>query len=244
MLAGSGASGLFDLRSVDRVLTTTKAVRRRLDLDRPVEREVIQECLQLAVHGPTANGRENWRWVVVEDSDLRRQIADYYRTGWKVHTSALAAASGRRSRGDHDRIARSRASADWLADHLHLVPVHVIACLIGRPPGEVGRGPGTDRVSYLKKDDAQLVANSLYFGSIYPAIWSFQLALRSRGLGSAITVAHTAYEAEIGQLLGIPRLATQVALLPVAYTRGVDFTPSPRVSARTVTYWDRWEHVG
>lgn len=232
----------FDLATVDALLTTTKAVRKRLDLDRPVEREVVQECLDLSVYAPTANGRENWRWLVVTDDELRWELAERYRAAWRVHSGALTAASGRRSRGDHGRIMRNRASADWLAENLHRVPVHVIACWVGRPPGDRGGADQKrDRVSYLEADDAWLVANSLYYGSIYPAIWSFQLALRSRGLGSAITVAHVPWEAEIAQLLGIPRSVTQIALLPVAYTQGTSFSRSPRRPAADLTYWNRWE---
>jgi nitroreductase len=242
-----------DTASLDQVLATTKAARRRLDLDRPVNAELIQECLELAVYAPTANGRENWRWLVVTDANLRWKIAELYRAAWQVHSGALGAASARRSRGDHGKILRSRESADWLAANLHRVPVHVIACLVGRPPAD-GDGPtregehateadGSARVSYLKKADARLVAASLYFGSIYPAIWSFQLALRSRGLGSAITVAHLAYESEIATLLGVPKLVTQIALLPVAHVTGTDFVPSSRTPASRVTYWDRWEKV-
>lgn len=210
----------FDLETVDRLLSTTRAVRRRLDLARPVEREVIEDCLRLSQQAPTASNRQTWRWVVVTDPGLRRALADIYRRG----APALAAAEKAADPADA-QTARVYASARWLMDRLADVPVLVIPCLSQRPPERF--------VSAL--------ASSAY-GSIYPAVWSFQLALRSRGLGSVLTTLHLMHEGEVAGLLGIPDTALQVAMLPVAYTKGTDFKPAVRPPVSEITFWNRWEN--
>ncbi len=208
----------FDLAVTDRLLTTTRAVRKRLDLDRPVEREVILDCLRLATQAPTGSNSQGWRFVVVTDSAKRSVIADYYRQGSEEYFAATAgAATGNRA------AERVRSSAQYLVDVLDRVPVLVIPCLLGRP--------------------ADLVSAAGFFGSIHPAVWSFQLALRSRGLGSVWTSFTLAYQREIGDLLGIPDTVTQAALLPVAYTKGTDFSPAPRRPVEEITYFDSWKHT-
>src|SRR6478735_9028345 len=154
----------IDLASVDHVLTTTRSVRRRLDLGRPVEPEVIEECLRLAIQAPTGGNSQGWRWIVVTDPAKRVVIADAYRATWGPYSAASRAAAA-----DADaQQQRVIDSASYLADHLHEVPVHVIPCIYGR---DLGAGA--------------LIEAAGVFGSIYPAVWSFQLPLRSRGLGSA-----------------------------------------------------------
>ena len=207
----------LDLTTVDHLLTTTRAVRRRLDLDRPVEPEVIEECLRLAIQAPTGGNSQGWRWIVVTDPDKRAALADAYRRSWEPYIAASRAASDGNAQQE-----RVMDSATYLADHLHEVPVHVIPCIYG------GLGNGT------------LVETAGLFGSIFPAVWSFQLALRSRGLGSAFTTLHLPFAAEAAELLGIPSSVTQVALLPVAYTIGTDFQPATRPPVEQVTYWDTW----
>ena len=208
----------FDLATVDRLLSTTRAVRRRLDLERPVAPDVIHDCIRLSQQAPTASNRQTWRWLVVSDPALRGALADIYRRG----APALAAAEQSADPADR-QTARVYDSARWLMDHLADVPVLVIPCVTGRPP---------DRF-------VPVLASSMY-GSIYPAIWSFQLALRSRGLGSVLTTLHLMHEAEVAALLGIPDDVLQIALLPVAWTRGTDFRPAARPPVRDVTFWNRW----
>jgi nitroreductase len=208
----------FDLDTVDRLLSTTRAVRRRLDLDRPVEPAVIHDCIRLSQQAPTASNRQTWRWLVVTDETLRTALAAIYRRG----LPALDAAEQRVEAGDH-QTARVYDSARWLVEHLARVPVHVIPCLTGRLP---------ERFS-------PVLASSAY-GSIFPAIWSFQLALRSRGLGSVLTTLHLAFESEVAELLGVPEDVLQVALIPVAYTRGLDFRPARRPPPESITWWNRW----
>jgi nitroreductase len=211
-------SGPFDLATVDRLLSTTRAVRRRLDFARPVERGVILDCIRLAQQAPTASNRQHWRWLVVCDRARRAELAALYARGARFLEAAERAADPR------DRqTARVYDSARWLLEHLAEVPVHVIPCVVGRPGERF----------------VPVVAASLY-GSIYPAVWSFQLALRSRGLGSALTTLHLAWEEEAARLLGIPDDVLQVGLLPVAYTRGGEFHPAERPPAESITYFDEW----
>jgi nitroreductase len=206
----------FDTSETDRLLSTTRAVRRRLDLDRPVEREVLLECLRLAVQAPTASNAQDWRWVVVTDPGLRAGIADVYR---EVGADYLERA--RREQAD-EQTTRVYEGAYELTKVLERVPAMVIPCLERR---------------FDSADPA--VAASAY-GSILPAAWSFQLALRSRGLGSTWTTLHLFQEQRVADLLGIPDGVRQVALLPVAYTVGTDFKPAVRPPVEEITFWDGW----
>jgi nitroreductase len=215
----------MDLETVEELLTTTRAVRKRLDLDKPVPREVIEECLDLAIQAPTGGNQQGWRWVVVTDAEKKKKLADWYREAWTMAYAnagedALAAASPDRS----DQQRRVYRSADFLAQNLERVPVHVIPCILGALP------EGTP---------AWMAAS--FLGSIIPAVWSFQLALRSRGLGSCYTTLHLAHQADAAELLGIPDTVTQVALIPVAYTKGTDFQSAVRRPATEITYWDAWK---
>jgi nitroreductase len=200
----------LDLTTVDHLLTTTRAVRRRLDFDRPVPRDVIVECLRLAIQAPTGGNRQGWRWMVVTDAAKRARLADLYREGAGGYFDAPAPPDQTTEQG------RVRSSAVYLAERLQDAPVHVIPCIVGREPSPAA------------------------FGSIYPAAWSFQLALRSRGLGTCLTTLHLAKAREAGALLGMPEDVVQAALLPVAYFTGDDFRPAARVPVEEVTYWDTW----
>ncbi len=235
-------SGAADLTTVDWLLTTTRSVRRRLDVTRPVERALIEECLQLAVYAPNAEARQNWRWYVITDKDRRHVLSEYYRIAWaKRNSEGILARRGRwRDRSGNQR---THESARWLAEHLGEVPVLVIPCVLGSPVTErevqqleaLWR-TGDDRCQPL----ARLVADATFYGSIFPAIWSFQLALRSRGLGSSITTLHLPFHQFVADELGIPRQATQIALLPIAHTKGNDFGTPSRVPARSLTFWNEW----
>jgi len=233
----------IDLATVDWLLTTTRSVRRRLDVARPVDRSLIEECLQLAVYAPTAEARQNWRWYVVTDQEKRQVLADYYRVAWAKHNSdGMGTRRGRwRDRSGSQRI---HESAAWLAEHLHEVPVLVIPCVLGKPftEEEVHLAEALwrtgDRSEYQPRAD--IVADATFYGSIFPAIWSFQLALRSRGLGSSITTMHLPFHQFVADELGIPRQVTQIALLPVAHTKGTDFGPAPRTQAQSLTFWNDW----
>jgi len=206
----------MDISSVDALLSTTRAVRKRLDLRRPVEREVILECLRLAVQAPTASNNQDWRWVVVTDADKRAAIAEIYNS---VGAEYLA----QKANTEKDPQARRvYESATALTSTLADVPVHVIPCIEKRVDG------------------LPLVAAASAWASIIPAAWSFLLALRSRGLGSVWTTLHLAKEREVAELLGIPATVTQVALFPVAYTIGTDFKPAQRPPVEDITSWNAW----
>jgi len=205
-----------DLSAVDELLTTTRAVRHRLDLTRPVDREVILECVRLATQAPTASNAQDWRWMVITDGDKRAAIAEIYRSIGADYLAHAAAST------TDPQTRRVYQSALGLTETLAKVPVHVIPCL-------EGRFDGSD----------QLAAASAW-ASIIPAGWSFLLALRSRGLGSVWTTMHLAKAQEVAELLGIPSTVTQAALFPVAYTIGTDFRPAVRPPAETITFWNTW----
>lgn len=207
----------FDLTQTDRLLSTTRSVRKRLDLDRPVPESVIVDCLKLAVQAPTGSNEQGWRWLVVTDPDKRRELARMYSEGGRGY---LESAAGREM---NDQTRRVYESALFLTDILDRVPVHVIPCIKGRAESTMN------------------ILSASTYGSIIPAAWSFMLALRSRGLGSAWTTLHLFKEKDAAELLGVPYDEyTQVALLPVAYTVGTDFKPAARPPIENITYWDSW----
>jgi len=208
---------IFDTATTDLLLTTTRSVRKRLDLERPVSKEVILECLRLAIQAPTGSNAQGWRWMVVTDANKRAELARLYAEGGRAYLEAAA------QRDMDPQTRRVHESALYLVEVLDRVPVHVIPCLAGR----------LDCPS-----NAQAAG---FYGSILPATWSFMLALRSRGLGSAWTTLHLAREKEAAELLGIPEHYTQVALLPVAYTVGSDFKPAARRPVEEITYFDTWK---
>ena len=210
----------LDIDTCDELLSTTRAVRKRLDLNRPVPREVVEECLQLAVQAPTGSNSQNWRWVVVDDADKRKALADLYRRAGEPY---LTSAGETAQKSGNQQTARVFSSALYLMEHLHEVPVHVVPCLQGRPPAT-----------------ASVPALGGYYASIYPAVWSFQLALRSRGLGSCLTTLHLGFEKDAAAILGLPDDVVQTALLPVAYTVGTDFKPASRPNVATITHWNAW----
>ncbi|MCU1374970.1 MAG: putative oxidoreductase [Actinomycetia bacterium] len=211
------ASG-FELSETDRLLSTTRAVRKRLDLERPVDRQVVLECLRLAAQAPTGGNRQPWRWLVIDDPATKAGLAELYRRSFGPYMDQQRAAVAARG-GDPDNAIIG--SSQYLADHLEQVPVFVIPCLLERVEGMPA---------------AELAG---YYGSILPAVWSFMLALRSRGLGSAYTTLHLVYEREAAALLGVPDTVTQMALIPVAHTSG-DFKPADRKPVEDVVYWNGW----
>lgn len=217
----------FDIAETDRLLTTTKSVRRRLDLERPVDRALVQECIRLASYAPNASNAQEWRWVVVDDPEIRRRAGEQYRTVIVPLVSTMLA--NKEARGD-EAGARISRSILYLADHMGEVPVLVFPCYdLAAAAERYGTLIGPDRAPTAMRSDQ--------YASIYPAVWSFQLALRSRGLGSVLTTAHQEDQAAMAEILGIPPTWDQTCLIPVAHTTGDDFTPSPRGPVEDAIEW-------
>lgn len=212
---------VYDLEITDGLLTTTRAVRKRLDLDRDVPDSVITECLTLALQAPSGANRQGWQWLVIRDADKRAKLADMYRQGAGTY---LSDAEKQALAENNAKDARVFSSARYLADNFEKVPVLVMPCI---------------DVGHLPEQPPRTVWAGV-MGSIFPAVWSFQLALRARGLGSALTTLHLKYEADAAVLLGIPPHIMQVGLLPVAYTKGTDFKPAARHPLEEVVHWDAW----
>jgi len=205
----------------DQVLSTTRAVRKRLDFDRPVPRSVIAECLALALQAPNGSNMNTWRFIAVDDRDTIARMAAIYDAALQDYVRSLGEAVGRNYAGagvpGFDRI---DGSVQYLRDHLHRVPVLVVPVFAGRPEG------------------ADVFAQASLWGSVIQAVWSFMLALRPRGLGSCWTTGHLNRESEMAALLGIPRGYTQAGLFPVAYTLGTDFRPAWRKPVEEVLDWN------
>ena len=207
---------LLDLTS-DELLSTTRAVRKRLDFERPVERELLDECLALAQQAPNGSNAEPWRFVVVTEAATRARLAECYRTGWAAYRKEI---------DDQRRDATDGAvldSAQYLADRFHEVPVMVLPCLVPRA------------------DSAPSAQQAGLYGSVIQAAWSFQLAARARGLGTCWTTLHLPRERDAAEVLGIPfERVQQVALITLGYTLGTDFKPGRRVALERIVRYERW----
>jgi nitroreductase len=208
--------------TIDELLTTTRSVRRRLDLRRPVERAVLEECLALALQAPTASNRQEWYWIFVTEPATRAALAELYRRedpGYvRLPMPELTAGDVRA-----DRAEAVSTSSRYLTEHLHEVPVLLVPCHLGRV------------------DNAPIATQAALWGSLYPALWSLFLALRSRGLGAAWTSIMLRFEREAAEVLGVPHdRYTLGGLFPIAYTVGTDFRPAARRPLDEVIRWDRW----
>lgn len=215
----------MDLTTVDHLLSTTRSVRKRLDFSRPVDASIITKCIDLALQAPTGGNSQGWSFVVVTDAAKRKAVSEIYKKAFKLYSSDPAM----RARYDADandlrakQMDRVLSSADFLAEHMHEAPALVIACIEGR----------------IEK--ASAVEQAGVYGSILPAAWSFMLALRSRGLGTAWTTLHIMHEQEVAKILDIPATVTQAALFPVAYFTGEDFKPAKRLPTSAFVHWDSW----
>ena len=211
----------------DQLLSTTRSVRKRLDLERPVDLELIRECIDVATQAPTGGNNQGWHWLVVTDPEKKRPIAESYREAFKAFYGNRDTVLGRLDQDDAAYVDTTRRvidSADYLADHIGEVPVWVIACIEGR----------TD-------NGLPLVWQASQWGSLIPAVWSFQLAARARGLASCYTTLHLAKEQEAADLLGIPEHVMQGALIPVAHPLGgTDFKPGPRRDLDRIIHLETW----
>jgi len=211
----------------DELLTTTRAVRRRIDLDRPVDREVVEEVLEIALQAPTASNMQPWSFVVVTEPDKKAAIAEWYRKSWAAYEEMPFAAANLPYDDPARKALQQRVmdSATYLAEHFERMPVFVIPCLGMRP--EAIDLP------------ASFVQATLY-SSVIQAAWSLQLAARARGLGSCWTTLHLLYEREIGEILGIPYEVVQTGLLTLGHAKGTDFRPGPREPLETKVHWEAW----
>jgi nitroreductase len=209
--------------SVDEVLTTTRSVRKRLDFDKPVPREVLMECLELALQAPTGSNSQGWQWIFLTDADKKKAVADIYLRNAERY---LAAHNPQYPEGDirAERMPAVKDSAMYLAEHMHEVPVLMIPCIEGR-------------------EETTPMGGVSFWSSLFPAAWSYCLALRSRGLGTCWTTLHLVGDGEkqAAEVLGIPYdQYSQGGLFPIAYTKGTDFRPAKRLPADAVTHWNGW----
>jgi nitroreductase len=213
-------SNLLDLNP-DQLLSTTRAVRKRLDLSRSVPDALIRECVGLALQSPSASNVVTMRFVVITDESKRHAIGDIYREVYRGYKASPYYA-GRRVMTDEalrSRQERVADSADYLGEHMGDAPALVIAC-----------NSGDDRVTAERG-----------MGSVLPAMWSFMLAARSRGLGTAWTSMHLSRERDVADVLGIPYdTVAQAVLTPVAYTKGTDFRPAIRPEPDEIIHWNGW----
>ncbi|MFF0269996.1 nitroreductase family protein [Kribbella sp. NPDC004536] len=206
--------------SPDQLLTTTRTVRKRLDLEKPVARELIRELIDIAVQAPSGSNGQTWHWLVITDPDKRKVIGEYYRRSLQKYFDDRDATQAPL---DPDRAAvqqRVRSSSAYLGEHMGDVPALVIPC--------------------IQAADLPAGNQAGLWGSILPAAWSYMLAARSRGLGTAWTTLHLKYEREISELLGLPGDLRQAVLIPTAYSIGTDFKPAGRKPLDEILHFDAW----
>jgi nitroreductase len=212
----------------DQLLSTTRAVRKRLDLTRPVHDDLVRECVAAALQAPSGSNNITMRFVVVRDAELRRELGQVYRECWAMYEQMDGVYVGSITKDTADEQAqqdRVETSARYLAEHLAEVPVHVIGCL------DAG----------LRTDGLPGSASAALLANVLPAMWSFMLAARARGLGTAWTTVHLFQEEAVADILGIPYATVQqVCLSPLAHTIGTDFKPAGRPAPDSVIRWDSW----
>lgn len=209
--------------SADQVLSTTRAVRKRLDLTRPVPRHLIEECIDLATQAPTGRNRQRWHFLVVTDSTQRAAVADIYRRAVLEAQGTPLTAQDLRRMNAHGSWPQIADGLQYLYDHIHRVPAIVIPAVEGR----------TDRATVAEQAGT--------WGSILPAAWSFMLAARERGLGTVWTTAQGPLEHELAAVLGVPYDDVMLAaLIPLAFTIGTDFRPAKRIGRDQVLHWNKW----
>jgi nitroreductase len=206
----------------DELLTTTRSVRKRLDFEREVPRELIEECLAIALQAPNGSNLQLWQWLVVDERETVAEIAALYNEAIAEYAKVYSADTSRLGASRAPGFERLTESVMHLAQNLHRAPALVIPCMVGR------------------METLDVFQQASLWGSILPAAWSFMLALRSRGLGSAWTTVHLHREKEVAGLLGIPTHYTQAGLFPVAYTLGTRFKPAPRKPLAAVLHWNHW----
>jgi nitroreductase len=208
--------------TADQLLTSTRSVRKRLDFEKPVSREVLMECLDLALQAPTGSNAQGWQFVFIEDPKKKKALADIYRANATPYLDVPKPERGDLRDKQMDAV---MGSAKYLNENFEKAPVLMVPCLEGRPDGA----------------DAGMQAS--YWGSLLPAVWSFMLALRSRGLGSAWTTLHLigGGEKQAADILGIPfDKYAQGGLFPIAYTKGTEFKKAKRLPAEQFAHWDTW----
>ena len=225
------------LDEIDLLLTTTKAVRRRLDLTRPVPRELLLECIEIGCFAPNASNAQEWHWVVVDDPVLRRAVGEQYR---KLTEPPVQQMLGTKlSLGDYAG-ARISQSILWLAAHMSEVPAIVIPCYDVEAAEARYRELIPDPALRERGGVETHAMTSGMYASILPAVWNFQLALHSRQLGSVLTTAHQGDRAAMAEILGLPDGWDQTCLIPVGFTIGAGFSRSRRKPVDDVVVWNRF----
>jgi nitroreductase len=211
--------------TADEVLTTTRSVRKRLDFDKPVPKEVVLECLDIALQAPTGSNSQGWQWLIIEDPAKKKAVADVYKRNFDVYSQNPRSAQYQEGDLRYEQREKISESARHLTDNFHRCPYLLIPCITGR------------------LDGASVFQGASAWGSLLPAVWSFMLAARERGLGSAWTTIHLidGGEKEVAEIMGIPYDSiSQAGLFPIAYTVGTDFKPAKRLPLEGVLHWDQW----
>ena len=212
------------MMDIEYLLSATPSARKSLDLDAPVDPEDIRECLRIGLQAANGSNAQSWRWLVVADPVLRTKIAELYRDAYLIRVGGQLVADLMPAETPESRI---MSSTEWLVENMASVPLLVIPCY----------EPYLPRID----GDESFHLATLY-GSIFPPVWNFQLALHTRGYGTCITTLHLQHEEEIRKLLGIPQTYVQGCLLPVARLRaGRTFRPAPRRPVDEVVARDRWD---
>jgi nitroreductase len=202
---------------IEEALYTTRAMRRvRPD---PIPLEVQAKMMDAAIRAPSGGNSQNWRFLLVDDKEVISRLGPLYREAFgelrnTVYRERLAAMRETPDTPEHVEMAKVQRSAQWLADHFEEVPLFLFAFVQGDPTG----------------------------GSIYPAVWSAQLAARAHGIGSSLTVVLGFFRHdESFEVLGVPRDEEWIMACCVSFGYPTGrWAVAPRRPVHEVTFRDRW----
>ena len=194
---------------------------RRLKPD-PIPQATIEKLLQAATQAPSGQNTQPWAFLVLTEAADRQFFADHYRHWFHK----LAGGNAMPDADDRSKRARQMRAAGHLADHMHEVPLIVLA--FGK----------RDWPFVVPKDKRVGLAPPSY-GSIYPAVQNLLLACRGLGLGASLTTMHQMFQAELYEHFEIPQDYGVVASIPIGYPQG-NFGPVSRRPLEEKVHYGRW----
>ena len=203
------------------VMLTQRAVRRLLPDD--VDDEIVLRCIELALRAPTGSNGQNWEFVVVRDPAVKAKLGQRYAQAWRLYHAA-----GKRVTAGDEAMAKVLRAVQWQVEHFTELPVLVVACL--RSTGTSGRPP------YVPLPH---IANTSYYGSIFPSVQNLLLAARALGLGGSLITLPLWSVTSARSILGLPLSVTPCAVVPLGWPRG-RYGPTTRRLVGEVVHLDRW----
>ena len=198
-------------------LYTTRAMRRVKE--DPIPEDVIKSIIDSAIRAPSGSNRQDWKFVVVTDKEVREKLSDIYKETWDYYVKSFynnsedLGASNLKDKDQIESVKRISNSASWLAENYHKVPLLVLAFSRNDPTGS----------------------------SIYPAIWNLMLAARGHGIGTCLTTVMSFKTDDVYEVRGIPTDKGWAlnATITAGYPLG-KWGVAERKPVEEVTYLNKW----